>query len=288
MNKRFRLGEVRALIVDVDGTLFRGPVPLPGLRRFFAFLQAQRISFVVVSNNTTKTTSEYQKRLTDQGVQIQVDQILTAAAATAAFLAGELGAGASLYVIGEPALHEVLGQAGFELLQDAGKAVDAVVVGGDSTLTYDKLKYAALLLQRGTRLVGTNPDLLCPTEEGLVPEAGTTLAALQAATGVSPMVIGKPSQPLFDLALRRLGSRRAETAILGDRLDTDIQGGRQAGLRTLLVTTGIDDEGTIGQKGIEPDLVVDSLDMLVDLWESESAQSVDIQGKRQEELNEDP
>jgi ribonucleotide monophosphatase NagD (HAD superfamily) len=101
-----------------------------------------------------------------------------------------------------------------------------------------------------------------------VPEAGTTLAALQAATGVSPTVIGKPSQPLFDLALRRLGSSRAETAILGDRLETDIEGGQQAGLMTVLVTTGIDDEGTIRKKGIEPDLVVDGLDMLIDLWEN--------------------
>ena len=288
MSNRFRLREVRALIIDMDGTLFRGPIPLPGLQRFFSFLHAQRISFVVVSNNTTKTASEYQRLLASQGIQIQVDEILTAAAATATFLVDELGTGASLYVIGEPALHEVLRQTGFKLLHDASQAADAVVVGGDSTLTYDKLKYAALLLQRGVRLVGTNPDLLCPTEEGLVPEAGTTLSALQAATGISPTVIGKPSRPLFDLAIRRLGSHRIETAVLGDRLETDIQGGQQAGLRTVLVTTGIDDEGTIRQKGIEPDLVVDGLDMLVDLWESASAQSVRIQRSDQEAMNEDP
>jgi 4-nitrophenyl phosphatase len=272
----------------MDGTLFRGPIPLAGLQRLFTFLQAKRISFVVVSNNTTKTASAYQEMLVGHGVQIQVDQILTAATATAAFLVDELGTGASLYVIGEPALCEVLRRAGFKLLQDAGQVVEAVVVGGDSTLTYDKLKYAALLLQRGARLVGTNPDLLCPTEEGLVPEAGTTLAALQAATGIAPTVIGKPSQPLFDLALRRLGSHRTETAILGDRLETDIKGGQQARLMTVLVTTGIDDEGTIRQKGIEPDLVVDGLDMLVDLWESAVTQKVAIQRDDREVMNEDP
>ena len=271
MRQRLRLGDVRAMIVDIDGTLFRGPIPLPGLRRFLAFLQARGISFVVVSNNATKTAAEYQEKLAGQGIQIQADQILTAGAATARYLAGELGAGASLYVIGEKALKEVLRQAGFCLLCDASQAADAVVVGGDSTLTYDKLKYAALLLQRGARFVGTNPDLLCPTDEGLVPEAGATLAALQAATGISPTIIGKPARILFDLAVQKLGSQRAETAILGDRLETDILGGQQAGLKTVLVTTGIDDHHTIEQKDIEPDLVVGGLDALVDLWEKVGA-----------------
>jgi 4-nitrophenyl phosphatase len=210
-----------------------------------------------------------------------MDQILTAAAATASYLSNELGAGSSLYVIGEPALNEELRQAGFILLDDASSAADAVVVGGDSTLTYDKLKKAALLLQRGARFVGTNPDLLCPTDEGLVPEAGATLAALQAATGISPIVLGKPARPLFDLALQKLGCRPVETAVLGDRLDTDIRGGQEAGLKTLLVTSGIDDEHTIRQKGIEPDLVVDSLYTLVDLWESVGALRRGCPGERQ-------
>jgi 4-nitrophenyl phosphatase len=268
MRQQFRLGDVRALIVDIDGTLFRGPVPLPGLRRFFAFLQSREIGSVVVSNNTTKTAAEYWEKLAAQGVQIQADQILTAATATAGYLEGKVGAGTSLYVIGEPALTGVLREAGFVLRQAASLPVDAVVVGGDSTLTYDKLKYAALLLQRGARFVGTNPDLLCPTDEGLVPEAGATLAALEAATGIAPDVVGKPARPLFDLALQRLGCRRYETAILGDRLETDIRGGQEAGLWTVLVTTGIDDQGTVRQKGIVPDLVVSDLDTLVDLWQN--------------------
>jgi 4-nitrophenyl phosphatase len=285
MRPQFHLGDVRALIVDMDGTLFRGPVPLPGLRRFFAFLQARRKSFVVVSNNATKTAREYRQRLAGQGVQVQAEQILTAATATASYLESEFGAGANLYVIGEPALTGLLGQAGFSMLHDASRPADAVVVGGDSTLTYDKLKYAALLLQRGARFVGTNPDLLCPTEEGLVPEAGATLAALQAATGVSPTVIGKPARPLFDLALQRLGSRRIETAVLGDRLETDIRGGQQTGLKTVLVTTGIDDKDSVRQKGIEPDLVVSGLDMLVDLWENVGVPRL---GAHKETVDENP
>ena len=116
MSQHFRLGNIRALIVDIDGTLFRGPIPLPGLLRLFTFLQSRGMQFVVVSNNATKTAAEYQRRLADLGIPIQMDQILTAAAATASYLTGELGARANLYVIGEPALLEVLRRAGFVLL----------------------------------------------------------------------------------------------------------------------------------------------------------------------------
>jgi 4-nitrophenyl phosphatase len=269
MRQQFRLGDIQALIIDIDGTLFHGPIPLSGLLRFFSFLQSQQIPFVVVSNNATQTAADYRNRLAAQGVEIEVSQVLTAAAATGSYLASEMGKGARLYVVGEPALHEVLRQDGFVLLDDASQPADAVVVGGDSGLTYNKLKNAALLLQRGARFVGTNPDLLCPTDEGLVPEAGATLAFLQAATGIAPAVIGKPAQPLFDQAVQQLGSRRVETAILGDRLETDIRGGHHAGIKTLLITTGVDNERTIRQKGIEPDLVVSSLDALVDLWKEE-------------------
>jgi ribonucleotide monophosphatase NagD (HAD superfamily) len=121
-----------------------------------------------------------------------------------------------------------------------------------------------------------------------VPEAGATLAALQTATGFSPTVIGKPARPLFDLAVQKLGSRRAETAILGDRLETDIRGGQEAGLKTVLVTSGIDDERTIRQKGIEPDLVVSSLDMLVDLWEKAGGPHTGVPKNNGEAVDEGP
>jgi 4-nitrophenyl phosphatase len=281
MSPRLRLSSVQALVVDIDGTLLRGSQPLPGLTRFFAFLRSRRMPFVVASNNATKLAAAYQERLAGLSVQVGEDQILTAGVATARYLTGELRQGASLYVIGEPALEAVLRESGFTLLVDAGQQADAVVVGGDSTLTYEKLKHAALLLQQGAVFVGTNPDLLCPTEEGLVPEAGATLAALEAATGISPLVIGKPARYLFDMAVATMGSQRARTAVLGDRLETDILGGQQAGLKTVLVTSGVDNERTISQKDIEPDLVVSGLDMLVELWEEED-------GMNEEAGNESP
>ena len=275
MTRPFPFHEIEALILDIDGTLLRGEVPVPGFRALFAFLKGRRIPFVVASNNATQSPAGYQRKLAALGAEVDRRSILTAGVATVDYFRRTLEENAPLYVIGEPPLLGALSAAGFVLRPDARRPVAAVVVGGDSTLTYAKLKDAALLLQRGAPLVGTNPDLLCPAEEGLVPEAGTTLAALQAATGVSPTVIGKPERYLFDLAVERLGRQPARTAVVGDRLETDVLGGQRAGLRTILTTTGVDNEITVRQKGIYPDRIVAGLEALVDLWQNETKEGFD-------------
>jgi 4-nitrophenyl phosphatase len=137
-------------------------------------------------------------------------------------------------------------------------------------LTYTKLKHAALHIQQGARFIGSNPDVVYPTEEGLVPEAGTILAALQAATGVAPLIMGKPERFLFEIAAAKLGSQPAQTVMLGDRLDTDILGGQRAGLKTILMTTGVDAEAAIPAKGIRPDAVFGSLEALVAAWDHQA------------------
>lgn len=274
MSRELDLASIKALILDIDGTLLRGEQPMPGLAELFSFLRSKRIHFVVASNNATKSPVDYQRKLTRSGVSVEQEAILTAGVATADYLARELQNGAPLYVIGEAALLNALGDAGFVLRQNASQPVTAVVVGGDSTLTYEKLKYAALLLQQGARLIGTNPDVLCPSEEGLVPEAGTTLAALQAATGVEPTVIGKPARFLFELAVQRMGHKPAHTAVLGDRLETDILGGLRAGIKTILITTGVDNETTVIQKGIIPDGIVSGLKDLVDWWQKQLKEGI--------------
>ena len=266
MNNHFNLHDIQALIIDIDGTLWRGNMPMPGLAPFFDFLQQRDIAFVIVTNNSVDTPAQYRQKLAGFGVDIQIDNILTSSLATADYLKQAQG-GATIYVIGEQGLHQVMCEAGFTIVNDASQPVDTVVVGGDTALTYNKLKYAILLIQHGACFVGTNPDLLVPTEEGLVPEAGTTLAAIQAATGVSPIVIGKPERMLFEMAVKKMGSQPGQTAMLGDRLDTDILGGQQAGLKAILLTTGVDNEQTIPQKGIYPDAVFDSLQELTEAWQ---------------------
>lgn len=257
---------INALILDMDGTLTRGSKPLPGLSDFFAFLHARNIAFAVVTNNTVKTPKHYARKLAGLGVKIEIGQVITAAVATADYLSHRLPPASSLFVIGETGLRTALQQAGFTLVDGTEKTIEAVV-GGDRSLTYDKLRSAVHHLLHGAQFIGTNPDLLVPTEYGLAPEAGVTLAALQAATGVTPAIIGKPERPLLDLALAHMQAKPEQTAIVGDRLDTDILGGQRLGLTTILITTGVDDETAVTAKDIHPDYLVHGLDQLITLWE---------------------
>jgi 4-nitrophenyl phosphatase len=263
------LKNITAVLVDIDGTLWRGKQPLPGLNPFFNFLKAHHIAFTVATNNSQEPATLYQKRLAGYGVQLGLENILTASWATADYLKGRLEPGSGVYFIGQEGLREALEENGFKILPDARQDAAAVVVGGDPGLTYDKLKHATLLIQREALFIGTNPDVLFPTEEGLVPECGTNLAAVQAATGVVPTVIGKPNRYFFELGMARMGSAAANTAMIGDRLETDIAGSQAAGLKGILVTTGVDNENTIPVKNIQPDLLVHSLLELVECWEME-------------------
>lgn len=261
------LQPIRALISDLDGTLMAGSSPLPGVLHLLQVLEDRRVALAVVTNNTVRTPDDYTRRLEAAGVLLRPGQVLTASEAAAAYLLEELGPGAPLYVVGERGLRTALAHAGFTLVEDDSQTVAAVVVGGDRTVTYGKLKHAIRHVRSGARFIGTNPDLLVPTEHGLAPEAGVLLAAIGAGSGVAPTIIGKPERHLLDLAMRRMGSSPANTAILGDRLDTDILGGERLGLTTILVTTGADDAQTVRTSGITPDLVLAGLDELAVCWE---------------------
>ncbi len=262
------LRPIRALICDLDGTLVAGNRPQPGLLPFLDFLRRRGIALAVVTNNTVRTPAQYSRKLAELGADVPPGQILTASVATAEYLRRELPAAAPVFVVGEIGLKAALVEAGFVLVEDSAPPAAAVVVGGDRRITHDKLKHAIRHVRRGARFIGTNPDLLVPVEDGMAPEAGVLLAAIAAGAGVGPTIIGKPERPLFDLAMARMGSTPATTAVLGDRLDTDVLGGQRLGLTTILVTTGVDDREAVRAKGITPHLAVDGLAALVQLWES--------------------
>jgi 4-nitrophenyl phosphatase len=243
----------------MDGVLWLGDTPLPGLVEFFDFLRRRSIPFILATNNASKTPHQYTEKLAGFGVAVKPEEILNSSLAAAAYLKREFASGAPIHLLGMDGLYEAVAAAGFTIVPDASRPVEAVVAGADFKLTYDKLKYAALLIQRGARFIGTNPDLTYPFVEGLAPGAGAILAALEATTGVAPIIIGKPKPFMFEVAMEMMGSTPNQTAMLGDRLETDILGGQQAGVTTILLTTGIDNEATIPQKGIAPDLVLHSL-----------------------------
>jgi 4-nitrophenyl phosphatase len=257
---------IRALALDGDGTLWRGAEALPGLADLAAFARERRLPLAVLTNNSTRSPRHYAGFLTRLGLPIDESRVITSSVATAAYLRRELPAGGRAYVIGEAGLVEQVSLAGFEIAPDARAPVDAVVVGGDSALTYAKLKHACLLLQRGARFIGTNPDVVSPAEEGLLPEAGTNIAALHAATGVAAVVMGKPEPHLFEMAARALEVPPAQIAVVGDRAEIDIAGGERAGMQTMLVGTGVDDAASARQKGIEPSAFFADLRAMIDAW----------------------
>lgn len=246
------LENVRGLIVDMDGVLWRGRQPLAGVIELFAWIRQRGFGCVLVTNNATASPDEVIQRLDEMGVPIQAEEVLTSAQATAQYLAGRLEAGSNLYAIGEAGLRQALRREGFDLLEAADHA-DAVVVGMDRQLTWGKLAEAALAINAGAAFVGTNPDPSFPTERGLVPGNGAILAALQAATGVDPTVIGKPEPHLFHQALTRLGVSAEQALVLGDRLSTDILGGQRAGIATALLLTGVTNVEDLDTSEIQPD-----------------------------------
>ena len=183
----------------------------------------------------------------------------------ATYLANQAPQGTRVYAIGGDGLRRALEMQGFELVaSDAGSA-DYVVVGWDTRLTWDKLATAALLIHRGAGFVGTNPDVSYPTEHGPAPGNGAQLAALETTTGITPIVTGKPEPPMYEEAMRRMGARPGTTAVIGDRLDTDIAGGVRLGLTTILVLSGIASESDVAGSHIKPDVVCADIGAVMDL-----------------------
>ena len=261
---------MRGILIDIDGTLMRGKELLDGAVEFLDYLDVVGIPYLIVSNNT-KSPSRYVDLFNARGAKVREDQILTCTSTIKRYLDNNTYI-KSAYVIGKPDLFEAVEEAGVRILEDAsgvdiGEVADAVIVGGDFDLNYTKLKDAVLHLQKGAILIGSNGDMLIPTQEGLVPEAGMTLAALEAGAGIKPIILGKPEPYFFKLAVETLEIDKKESIVmLGDRLDTDIAGAIAYGIKTILVRTGVDDEMGIEEKSIYPDLVVEDLVDLKNMW----------------------
>ena len=260
-----QLSALRALVIDVDGVLWSGDHALPGTRAFFDFLRARQIVLTIATNNSARPASEIIERLASLGVQVSESEVLTSAHATALYLPRIAARGARVLVVGGEGLKGEMTRAGYVLVD---QNADVVVGGVDWTLTYDKLKRAALEIRHGAKFVGTNADKTYPSTEGIIPGAGAILAALQAATDVAPIVIGKPERAMFDIAVEKMGAPREGTATLGDRLDTDIEGAQRAGLKSILVLTGVTTRQVLAQSRIQPDLIFDTLDTLREKWQS--------------------
>ncbi|GAB4256204.1 MAG: HAD-IIA family hydrolase [Methylomicrobium sp.] len=246
------------MIIDMDGVLWHGSKPLPGLIDFFETLREKDLRFILATNNATLTADQYVEKLADMGVSITAEQVLTSAMATAFFLSQQVDPAVTrVFVIGEDGARQPLIERGFTLVDSfqpdrPSENADVVVCGLDRTLTWQKLATATYSIRNGATFIGTNADTSLPTEYGMTIGNGAILAALQAATGVAPITIGKPEPIMYRQAMSLLRAEPGETIAIGDRLDTDILGAVRAGMSSLMVLTGVSSAADLERSDFQP------------------------------------
>ncbi|HEX9634783.1 MAG TPA: HAD-IIA family hydrolase [Candidatus Limnocylindria bacterium] len=274
----------RLVILDLDGVVYRGSQAVPGAVGLVVALRAAGVAVRFATNNSMATRAAYAERLASHGIVASADEIVTSTSATIEHLREHMPAVSSVVTLGAPGMLDELRAAGFRAVSAAeaappewdGEALpqpyDAVVVGLDPSFDYRRLGVAAAAIRAGARFVATNADLLFPTPHGFMPGAGTIVAAVQAASGVEPLVIGKPQPGMFQAILTMGGVGPAEALVIGDNPDADIPAARRAGIPSVLVLTGVADaalaDGLEGDRrpdwiAADPAAVLDLLDLRV-------------------------
>jgi 4-nitrophenyl phosphatase len=252
---------LKALILDMDGVIWRGDQPLGDLRAIFGELKHRDYQTVLATNNATLSDEQYLGKLQKFGVELEEWQIISSPDVAANYLRKLYPGGGPVFSVGEVGMKDTLAKYGF--YQD-DQNVLAVVAGLDRQVTYDKLARATLLIRSGAMFIGTNSDRTLPMPEGMMPGAGSILAALAAATDVQPVVVGKPEPEIYLFALERLNTSPSETLVVGDRLDTDIAGAQKIGCRTALLLSGVATEADAMNWRPVPDIIAPDLTGLLE------------------------
>ena len=242
-------------LTDMDGVLHREGDLIPGADEFIGTLRDEGVEFMVLTNNSIQTPRDLSAKLVRMGLDIPEERIWTSATATAKFLQQQAGQ-ASAYVIGEAGLTTALHEIGW-ILTDADP--DFVVLGETRTYSLEAITTACNLIMNGSRFIATNPDLTGPGPNGVIPATGAVAAMITAVTGMKPYYVGKPNPVMMRTALNNIGAHSENTVMIGDRMDTDVKAGLEAGLRTILVRTGIADDAEIARFPYRPTAVLDSV-----------------------------
>ncbi len=253
---------IQGLLLDLDGTIYRGSEAVPGAIDFVAGLADRGVQHLFVTNRSNRTPEVMCHQLRGYGVHCKPEDILTSAEATAEWIDS-----GSFYCIGEDSLTSALENQGLKRVDPQTsdpQPPDYVVVGLDRHVTYQKLAAATRWIAAGATLVGTNPDRAVNSNAGIAPGAGSILAAVSAATGVQPTIIGKPETAMIKSALQRLGLAAENVVMVGDNLETDIRGGINAGLRTALMLTGISTKQDLMHSDLAPTWVASTFGALTD------------------------
>jgi NagD protein len=266
---------VRAWLSDMDGVLVHEEEPIPGASDFVAKLTRIGRPFLLLTNNSIFTPRDLKARLHRSGIDVPEDAIWTSALATAQFLDNQRPGGTA-YVIGEAGLTTALHEIGYVLTESDP---EYVVLGETRTYSFEAITTAIRLVEKGARFIATNPDVSGPSIHGPIPATGSVAALITKATGVDPYFVGKPNPLMMRSALNRIDAHSETTVMVGDRMDTDVISGLEAGLRTILVMTGSTRAGQVDRFPYRPTRIVDSVADIVDLveeWNDDEEEVVDF------------
>ena len=251
---------IASWLTDMDGVLIHEGVPIPGADAFLKRLRESGKPFLVLTNNSMYTQRDLHARLARMGLDVPVENIWTSALATARFLDAQRPGG-SAYVIGEAGLTTALHDIGY-VLTDTDP--DFVILGETRTYSFEAMTKAVRLINAGARFIATNPDETGPSAEGALPATGAVAALITKATGVEPYFVGKPNPLMMRAGLNAIGAHSETSAMIGDRMDTDVVSGMEAGMETVLVLTGLTRPGDVERFPYRPTRVVESIADLVD------------------------
>jgi len=257
----------KGFLIDMDGVMYRGSQLIEGADEFVRLLRDQEIPFMFLTNNSQRTRRDVATKLERMGIDVEEEHIFTCAMATARFLAQQKPNGTA-FVIGEGGLMQALHQNGFSIVDHDP---DYVVVGEGRTITFEMIETAVRMVCAGARLIATNMDPNCPTQNGIRPGCGAIVAMIEAATGRKAFSVGKPNPIMMRMARKELGLSAEETIMVGDTMETDILGGLQMGYRTILVLSGGTSKEQLKEFSYQPDRVVNSIRDLLDLKELRGA-----------------
>jgi 4-nitrophenyl phosphatase len=260
--------ELRAVLFDMDGVLYRGKTMLPAVGEMLAFLNKRNLPYACITNNSSMSPAQYEAKLSAMGIAMPASRVFTSATVTGSYLRERYAQGSTVFIIGGSGLREALFTDGHFIEVAPAQQPQLVVQGADFNLTYEKLRLACLAIRQGARYIATNPDRTFPSEEGLIPGAGAVTAALVAATDVTPLVVGKPEPTIFLTAAAMLNVNPLQTLVIGDRLDTDIAGAANAGMASVLVLTGVSLESEARTSDPAPDLICTDMAALLAEWQA--------------------
>jgi NagD protein len=253
--------EIHSWLIDMDGVLVREEQPIPGADRFIARLRERGAPFLVLTNNSIYTRRDLAARLTASGLDVPEEAIWTSALATARFLEDQRPGGTA-FVIGEAGLTTALHDAGYTLTE---RAPDYVVLGETRTYSFERITRAIRLIVAGARFIATNPDPIGPTADGPLPATGSVAALISHASGVAPYFVGKPNPLMMRSALNAIDAHSETAAMIGDRMDTDVVSGLEAGMETILVLSGVTTRAEAERYPYRASRIVESVADLLDV-----------------------